>query len=185
MGGTVHRGEAGQRRWRRTHQRLEHPAATSLLPLARISKLFVVNYMPNTPVGSLDVNISKLIKLKGNLALPRKPSHPLGATTGGIPHEKMVPFFRKNSQVRQLRLNLSLRQVQIERGQPSGKDVRVGDSLRLQQDTALLPRLWTSGSLVKLKLSTSDLPKSRKEKRNDVTSETKSLTYIYRNVSSK
>jgi hypothetical protein len=97
----------------------------------------------------------------------------------------MVAFFRKNSQVRQLRLNLSLGQVQIERGQPSGKDARVGDSLRLQQDTALLPRLWTSGPLVKSKLSTSDLPKSRKEQQNGVTSETKSFTYIYRNVSSK
>jgi hypothetical protein len=49
---------------------LEHPAATSLLPLARISKLFVVNYRPNTPVGSLDVNISKLIKLKGTWLSP-------------------------------------------------------------------------------------------------------------------
>jgi hypothetical protein len=85
-------------------------------PQARISKLFIVNYMPNTPVGSLDVNISKLIKLKGNLAFPRKPSHPRGLLRGASPHEKMVPFFHKNSQVRQLRLNLSLGQVQIERG---------------------------------------------------------------------
>jgi hypothetical protein len=97
----------------------------------------------------------------------------------------MVPFFRKNLQVRQLSLNLSLGEVQIERGQPSGKDARVGDSLRLQQNTTLLPRLWTSGPLVKSKLSTSDFPKSRKDQRNGVTSETKSLTYIYKNVSSK
>jgi hypothetical protein len=97
---------------------------------------------------------------------------------GGIPPPKMVPFFHKNSQVRQLRLNLSLGQGQIEREQPSGKDAGVGDSLRHQQDTALLPRLWTSGPLVKSKLSTSDLPKSRKEQRNGVTSETKSFTYI-------
>jgi hypothetical protein len=74
---------------------LEHPAATSLLPLARISKFFVVNYMPNTPVGSLDVNINKLIKLKGNLVFPRKPSHPRGLLRGAPPPEKMVPFFRK------------------------------------------------------------------------------------------
>jgi hypothetical protein len=67
---------------------LEHPAATLLLPLARISKLFVVNYMPNTPVGSLDVNISKLIKLKDNLASPRKPSHPRGLLRGASPHRK-------------------------------------------------------------------------------------------------
>jgi hypothetical protein len=47
---------------RGTHQHLEHPAATLLLPLARISKFFVVNYMPNTPVGNLDVKINKSIK---------------------------------------------------------------------------------------------------------------------------
>jgi hypothetical protein len=63
---------------------LEHPAATSLLPLARISKFFVVNYMPNTPVGSIDVNTSKLMKLKGNLAFPKKPSHPRGLLRGSI-----------------------------------------------------------------------------------------------------
>jgi hypothetical protein len=66
----------------------------------------------------------------------------------------MVPFFRKNSQVHQLRLNLSLRQIMVEREQPSGKDARDGDSLLLHQDTTLFPRLWTSGSLVKSKLST-------------------------------
>jgi hypothetical protein len=76
---------------------LEHPAATSLLPLAKIYKFFVVNYMPNTPVGSLDVKISKSIKLKGNLAFPRKPSHPRGLLRGASP-PKMVPLFRKNSQ---------------------------------------------------------------------------------------
>jgi hypothetical protein len=47
-----------------------HPATTSLLPLARISKFFVVNNMPNTPVGNTNVNNSQLIKLKGNSALP-------------------------------------------------------------------------------------------------------------------
>jgi hypothetical protein len=75
---------------------LEHPAATSLLPLARIFKLFVVNYMLNTPVGSINVNGSKLIKLKGNSTFPRKPSHPRGLLWGASPPpEKMVPFFRK------------------------------------------------------------------------------------------
>jgi hypothetical protein len=66
---------------------LEHPAATSLLPLARISKFFVINYMPNTPVGSLDVNINKSIKLKGNLAFLRKPSHPRGLLRGASPQK--------------------------------------------------------------------------------------------------
>jgi hypothetical protein len=101
MGRTLRRGEgaqarhvqAGQRGWRGTHQHLEHPVATSLLPLARISKFVVVNYMPNTPVGSLDVKISKLIKLKGNLAFPRKPSHPQGLLRGGIPPQKKWSHF--------------------------------------------------------------------------------------------
>jgi hypothetical protein len=74
---------------------LEHTEATSLLPLARISKFFVVNYVPNTPVGSLNVNISKLIKLNGNLAFPRKPSHPRGLLRGHPPPppEKNGPIF--------------------------------------------------------------------------------------------
>jgi hypothetical protein len=76
---------------------LEHPAATSLLPLARISKFFVVNYMPNTPVGSLDVEINKSIKLKGNLAFPQKTKPHSGATAGGIPPppKKWSHFFAK------------------------------------------------------------------------------------------
>jgi hypothetical protein len=82
---------------------LEHTEATSLLPLARISKFFVVNYVPNTPVGSLNVNISKLIKLNGNLAFPRKPSHPRGLLRGHPPPpRKNGPIFsQKNSQVHQ------------------------------------------------------------------------------------
>jgi hypothetical protein len=52
--------------------------------LARISMFFVVNYTPNTPVGGLDVNISKLIKLKGNLAFPEN-QVTLGGYHGGHP----------------------------------------------------------------------------------------------------
>jgi hypothetical protein len=63
---------------------LEHLAATSLLPLARISKFFVVvNYMPNTPVGSLDVKTNKSIKVKVQLGFPQKTKSPSGATAGG------------------------------------------------------------------------------------------------------
>jgi hypothetical protein len=73
----------------------------SLLPLARISKFFVVNYIPNTLVGSINVDNSKLIKLKGNLAFPRKPSHPRGLLRGASP-PKWSHFFAKkfNSQAR-------------------------------------------------------------------------------------
>jgi hypothetical protein len=55
--------------------------------------------MPNTPVGSLNVNINKSIKLKGNLAFPEN-QVTLGGYYGGHPPlEKMVPFFHKNSQI--------------------------------------------------------------------------------------
>jgi hypothetical protein len=101
---------------------LEHPAATSLLPLARISKFFVVNYTPNTPVGSIKVNSSKSIKSKGNLVFPENQVTLGGYYRGHPPPPKNGPIFSQNSQMRQLRLNLSLRQVKVEREQPSGKD---------------------------------------------------------------
>jgi hypothetical protein len=72
---------------------LEHPAATSLLPLARISKFFVVNYMPNTLVGSTNVNNSKLIKSKGKLASPEN-QVTLAGYCGGHP-PKWSHFFAK------------------------------------------------------------------------------------------
>jgi hypothetical protein len=92
----------------------------------------------------------------------------------------MVPFFRKNSQTHQVRLDLSLKQTQAERERPSGKDARARDSPRLQQDTAFLPRLWTSGSLVKSKLSTPDLPKSRKRAAERRGKRNKDSVFIYK-----
>jgi hypothetical protein len=74
---------------------LEHPAATSFLPLASISKFFVVNYMPNTPVGSIKVNSGKSIKSKGNLDFPRKPSHPRGLLRGHPPPKNGPIFSQK------------------------------------------------------------------------------------------
>jgi hypothetical protein len=148
-------------------------------------QVLFVNYVPNTLVGCTDVNLSESIKLKGNSAFLKKPKSPSGATTGGMPPPKMVPFFRKNSQARQVRLDLSLRRIQIERGQPSGKDARAGDSLRLQQDTTLLPHLWTSGPLAKSNLSTSNSPKQRERVAEQCDKRNKSFTYIYKNVSSK
>jgi hypothetical protein len=74
-------------------------------------------------------------KVKGQLGFPQETQVTLGGYYGGIRPRKNGPFFRKNSQARQVRLDLSLGQIQIERGQPSRKDARVGDSLRHQQDT--------------------------------------------------
>jgi hypothetical protein len=95
---------------------LEHPAATSLLPLARISKFFVVNYMPNTPVGSTNVNNNKLIKLKGNLAFPTKPSHPQGLLRGASPPPKWSHFFAKNSTRRRAKYDSTLASSESRRG---------------------------------------------------------------------
>jgi hypothetical protein len=66
-----------------------------LLPLARISKSFVVNYVPNTPVGNEHVNSTGSIKRATRLSPETQVT--LGATTGGIPPpKKMVPFFAKS-----------------------------------------------------------------------------------------
>jgi hypothetical protein len=82
MGGTLRRRQsaqtrhlqAGQRGRRGTHKCLEHPTATSLLPLERISKSLFVIYIPNTLVGCTNVNSIELIKSKGDSAFPWIPS---------------------------------------------------------------------------------------------------------------
>jgi hypothetical protein len=77
---------------------LEHPAATLLLPLARISKSFVVNYMPNTPVGNEHVNSSSSIKRATRL--PTETQVTLGVYYGGHPPpKKWSHFFAKNPHV--------------------------------------------------------------------------------------
>jgi hypothetical protein len=86
----------------------------------------------------------------------------LGGYYGGHPPPKMVPFFAKIRKHAKVRLDLSLGQIQAEREQPSRKDARAGESLRLQHDTTLLPFLWTSGPLVKLNLSSSNSLRQRK-----------------------
>jgi hypothetical protein len=47
------------------------------------------------PVGSTNVNSIEMNKCKGQLGFPLKTKLPLGATTGGIRPQKMVPFFHK------------------------------------------------------------------------------------------
>jgi hypothetical protein len=55
--------------------------------------LFVI-YIPNTLVGYTNVNSFELIKSKGNLAFPRKRSHPRGLLRGAPP-KKWSHFFAK------------------------------------------------------------------------------------------
>jgi hypothetical protein len=56
--------------------------------------IFFVIYIPNTPVGCTNANSLESIKLKGNLAFPRKSSHPRGLQRGASPR-KNGPIFRK------------------------------------------------------------------------------------------
>jgi hypothetical protein len=124
VGGTLRRGEgaqarhvqAGQLGRRGTHQRLEHPTATSLLPLARISKFFVVNYMPNTPVGSLYVKTNKSIKVEGQLGFPQKTKSPSGATAGGHPPQKWSHFFAKIRIRKRAKYDSTLASSEFRRG---------------------------------------------------------------------
>jgi hypothetical protein len=85
---------------------LEHPTATSLLPLGRSFESFL--HIPDTPIGCTDVNFL-LNKVKGDSTFSPKPKSPSGATAGGTPL-KMVPFFRKKAllQKRQVRLDLEV-----------------------------------------------------------------------------
>jgi hypothetical protein len=67
----------------------------SLLPLARISKSFVVNHMPNTPVGDDHVNITSSIKRATRLSPETQVT--LGGYYGGLPpKKKWSHFFAKN-----------------------------------------------------------------------------------------
>jgi hypothetical protein len=105
MGRTLRRSEgaqarhvqASQRGRRRTHQHLEHPTATSLLSLARISKSFVVNHVINTPVDDNHVNITSSMKRATRLSPETQVT--LGGYYGGHSPPKNGPIFsqkRKN-----------------------------------------------------------------------------------------
>jgi hypothetical protein len=130
---------------------LEHPAATSLLPLARISKSFVVNYVPKTPVGNEHVNNNSSIKRATRLSPETQVT--LGGYYGGHPPPpKMVPFFRKKPTRAKYDSTLASSKIQTGRGWPSGKDARARDSLRLHEDMALLSCLRPSRLLAKIEL---------------------------------
>jgi hypothetical protein len=128
---------------------LEHPTTTSLLPLARISKSFVVNYVPNTPVGNKNVNSNSSIKRATRLSPETQVT--LGGYYGGTP-PKMVPFFRKKPTRAKYASTLASSKIQTRRGWPSGKDARARDSLRLHEDTTLLSCLRPSRLLAKIEL---------------------------------
>jgi hypothetical protein len=123
----------------------------SLLPLAMISKSFVVNYLPNTPVGSERINSSSSINRATRLSPETQVT--LGGYYGGHPPpKKMVPFFRKKPTCAKFGSTLASSKVQTGRGRLSGKDARARDSPCLHEDTTLLSCLQTSRLLAKIEL---------------------------------
>jgi hypothetical protein len=129
---------------------LEHPTATSLLSLARIFKFFVVNHMPNTPVGNNHVNITGSIKRATRLS--PKTQVTLGGYCGGHPPTKNGPIFSQKPTCAKYVSTSASSKIRTGRRQPSGKDARVRDSLRLCEDTTLHPCLRPSRRLAKIKL---------------------------------
>jgi hypothetical protein len=134
---------------------LEHPTTTSFLPLARTSKSFVVNHVPNTPVGDNHVNITSSIKRATRLSPETQVT--LGGYCGGQPlpppPKKMAPFFRKKKSTHaKYASTLASSKIRTGRRRPSGKGAQARDSLCLREDTALLSCLRPSRLLAKIKL---------------------------------
>jgi hypothetical protein len=132
---------------------LEHPTATSLLSLARISKSFVVNHVPHTPVGDNHVNITSSIKRATRLSPETQVT--LGGYYGGhYPPKKWSHFFAKKKKLTRAKhvSTSASSKIRTGRRQPSGKDARVRDSLRLHEDTALLSCPRPGRPLAKIEL---------------------------------
>jgi hypothetical protein len=129
---------------------LEHPTATSLLSLARISKSFVVNHVPNSPVGDDHVNITSSIKRATRLSPETQVT--LGGYYGGHLHKKNGLIFSQKSTRAKYSSTLASSKIRTGRRQPSGKDAKVRDSLRLREDTSLLSCLRPSRRLAKIEL---------------------------------
>jgi hypothetical protein len=108
--------EASQRGRRRAHQCLEHPTATSLLSLARISKSFVVNHVTNTPVSDNHVNITSLMKRATRLS-PETQVTLRGYCGGHPPPPKNGPIFsQKRNNSRALSMFLLRPRAKFEQG---------------------------------------------------------------------
>jgi hypothetical protein len=159
---------------------LEHPTATSLLPLKRISKSLRFR-IPNAPVGYTNGNFIIEQSQRATQLSPRKPSPPRGLLRGYSP-QKWSHFFAKKNRISntlsttrpELRANSRWTRV------AKRKDTQVGDSLRLQQDMALLPCHFTYKLLAKTSLPSPNSPRQRKKRRNNATVETKTNTKTYK-----
>jgi hypothetical protein len=76
--------QTSERGQRGTHQHLEHPTATSLIPLKRISK-FLCFLHTQRPSWLYKCKFHCSIMSMGDSAFPRKPSPPWGLLRGSSP----------------------------------------------------------------------------------------------------
>jgi hypothetical protein len=133
---------------------LEHPTATSLLSLARISKFCLLyNHETSNPVGDNYVNIISPMKRATRLSPENQVT--LGGYCGGHPPPKWSHFRAKMKQLTRAKFSFYFgleANIRTGRRQPSGRSARAGDSLRLHEDTALLPHLQPSRPPAKIEL---------------------------------
>jgi hypothetical protein len=146
---------------------LEHPTATSLLPLARISKSFVVNHVPNTPVGDDHVNITSSIKRETRLS-PENQVTLGGYYGGGSPPKKWSHFFAKNP--RALSMSRPWPRAKFEQG-ADGLAERTRESEIAYASTRIRPFSLASGPagcLRKSNFPNSNLLRKRKKQNSAI-----------------
>jgi hypothetical protein len=147
--------------------------------------LFVI-YIPNTPVGCTNVNSFELIKSTGNLAFPRKPSHPRGLLQGASP-PKWSHFFakiRKHAKYDSTGASCEFRRgTSGQAGKTCEPEIAYASGRIRPFSLASGPAgySWNPTSLAQILLG------EGKERQNNVMSEIKSITSIYKhsNVSNK
>jgi hypothetical protein len=147
----------------------------------------VLFYIPNTPFGYTNVNVFELIKSKGNLAFPRKPSHSRGLLRGASAPQKWSHVFaniRKHAKYDSTRASGEFRRGVSGRAGKARKPEIAYASRRIRPfSLASGPTgySWNRTSPAQIRLG------EGKERWNSMTSEIKSITSIYKhsNVSNK
>jgi hypothetical protein len=95
---------------------LEHLAATSLLPLARISKFFCCKLHAQHPSWQPRCKNQQINKAKRQLHFPQKTKSPSGATAGGIRPPKNGPIFSQKKIRKRTKYDSTLASSVFRRG---------------------------------------------------------------------
>jgi hypothetical protein len=134
--------------------------------------------MPNTLVGSINVNNNKLITLKGNLVFPRKPSHPWGYY-GGHPPKKWSHFFAKIS--KRTKYDSTLASSEFRRG-TGGQAERTREPEIAYASVRIRPFYHASGpaGYSRNRTPPTRIHLGKGKKQNSATSETKNTIHIHK-----